>query len=318
MHCASSQGACRFVSEYITYEPLENPLHPPQNLPSPHSVLTWQGGDSFDCAVLLTSLLLDAGFDAYVVVGYAPRPVTLRDLTSDECLLAAILRSGTLDASKGASDASKGCLDGVASAKQRQQQEGGGGGNAVVGSGGAGKEGAAEAGGVGGGGKKGEELGKKKKYQLRPRPNFTSKFWEEKEAQAAAAGGQEASKGEEKDESSSSSAVAGDQAARRRSSGGDMAAIRRQSEVEGEAGLGVEVGAGEASVVVEGQEEEGEEEEGEGRRPSKRVHAWVLVLPGRRDVSIGGFGRGEEGLSLTIVLRWSQRDLMVKEWVAGI
>jgi hypothetical protein len=35
-------GCCAFVSDFIAYEPLEDPLHPPEYLPSPLSVLNWQ------------------------------------------------------------------------------------------------------------------------------------------------------------------------------------------------------------------------------------------------------------------------------------
>lgn len=56
----------------MAYESLEDPLHPPEFLPSPMSVLGWQAGDCFDFAVALASLLIGAGYNAYVVVGYAP------------------------------------------------------------------------------------------------------------------------------------------------------------------------------------------------------------------------------------------------------
>lgn len=46
-------GAVAFVSNAIAYEPLENPLHPPEHLLSPQSVLSFQAGDSFDMATLL-------------------------------------------------------------------------------------------------------------------------------------------------------------------------------------------------------------------------------------------------------------------------
>ena len=46
-------GAVAFVSSAIAYEPLENPLHPPEHLLSPQSVLSFQAGDSFDMATLL-------------------------------------------------------------------------------------------------------------------------------------------------------------------------------------------------------------------------------------------------------------------------
>ena len=44
-------------------------------------------GDSYDFAVLLTSFLLGAGYDAFVVSGTAPRWVTLRDMSRSKCPL---------------------------------------------------------------------------------------------------------------------------------------------------------------------------------------------------------------------------------------
>lgn len=73
--------AAAFVANYMEYEPLPHPLELPQFLPSPSTVLQWRAGDSFDFAVLLCSLLLGDGYDAYVVVGTAPRWITLRDLS---------------------------------------------------------------------------------------------------------------------------------------------------------------------------------------------------------------------------------------------
>jgi hypothetical protein len=74
-------GAVAFVSNAIAYEAVENPLHPPEHLLSPHSVLAFQAGDSFDMACLLVSILTGCGFDAYVIVGYAPSDVVQNDQT---------------------------------------------------------------------------------------------------------------------------------------------------------------------------------------------------------------------------------------------
>ena len=50
-------------------------------------VLDTQEGNCFEYSHLLCSLLLGAGYDAYVVSGYASRGVTLFDLSSEECPL---------------------------------------------------------------------------------------------------------------------------------------------------------------------------------------------------------------------------------------
>ncbi|GMH37248.1 hypothetical protein BSKO_05121 [Bryopsis sp. KO-2023] len=75
------EGIINFVADFLHYEPLENPLHPPEYLASPMSVLGWQAGDCFDIAATLCSLLIGVGFDAYVVVGYGPRAIVVNDQT---------------------------------------------------------------------------------------------------------------------------------------------------------------------------------------------------------------------------------------------
>eukprot|EP01047_Picozoa_sp_COSAG01_P046288 COSAG01_NODE_4333_length_5127_cov_1906.030827_1_plen_549_part_10 len=68
-----------FVSDYINFELLADPLSHPDHAPSPHSVFTWQRGDALDMANGLCSLLLGVGYDAYVVSGYAPPAVCSGD-----------------------------------------------------------------------------------------------------------------------------------------------------------------------------------------------------------------------------------------------
>jgi transglutaminase-like putative cysteine protease len=41
--------------------------------------LQWAKADCFDFAIVLVSLLIVVGYDAYVVVGYAPRATTSND-----------------------------------------------------------------------------------------------------------------------------------------------------------------------------------------------------------------------------------------------
>lgn len=80
----SLESCAMFVSEFLAYEPLVNPLHPPTHLPSPISVLAWQIADSFDASMVLCSLLLGAGYNAFVVMGYAPAHVTVNDQSQVE------------------------------------------------------------------------------------------------------------------------------------------------------------------------------------------------------------------------------------------
>jgi transglutaminase-like putative cysteine protease len=41
--------------------------------------LQWAKADCFDFAIVLVSLLIGVGYDAYVVVGYAPHAITSND-----------------------------------------------------------------------------------------------------------------------------------------------------------------------------------------------------------------------------------------------
>jgi hypothetical protein len=74
-----------FLAGYILYEPLDPQTEPPKVLFSPTETLNKNTGDSFDLATLLCSFLLGAGYDAYVVYGYAPRFITLRDQSMTTC-----------------------------------------------------------------------------------------------------------------------------------------------------------------------------------------------------------------------------------------
>eukprot|EP00116_Pleurobrachia_bachei_P002476 sb/3462738/ len=80
-------GCAQFVSDYLTYTPLECPNELPEVLSSPTEVLAQQKGNCFDFSTLLCSLLLGAGYDAYCVCGYAAREVTLMDQSRSECPL---------------------------------------------------------------------------------------------------------------------------------------------------------------------------------------------------------------------------------------
>uniref|UniRef100_A0A8C4PX23 Dynein regulatory complex subunit 7 n=1 Tax=Eptatretus burgeri TaxID=7764 RepID=A0A8C4PX23_EPTBU len=58
-----------------------------KQVPSPNTVLQRQYGNSFDFSLLLCSLLLGCGYDAYCVCGYASRETTYHDDTSNTCPL---------------------------------------------------------------------------------------------------------------------------------------------------------------------------------------------------------------------------------------
>jgi hypothetical protein len=80
-----------FLAGYILYEPLDPPTKPPRVIFSPTETLKRHTGDSFDLSTLLCSLLIGSGYDAYVVCGYAPRHVTLRDQSMTQCPIIATL-----------------------------------------------------------------------------------------------------------------------------------------------------------------------------------------------------------------------------------
>ena len=65
-----------FLADFIEYEELSPPNKLPSRIPSPFNVLQWQAGDSFDTSIVLCSLLIGAGYDAYCVYGAAPKFIT--------------------------------------------------------------------------------------------------------------------------------------------------------------------------------------------------------------------------------------------------
>jgi hypothetical protein len=75
----------KFVSDFLEYEELSVPDKLPKIIPSPANVLHWQAGDSFDFAIVLCSLLVGCGYDAYCVYGTAPRDITTKDESLMEC-----------------------------------------------------------------------------------------------------------------------------------------------------------------------------------------------------------------------------------------
>ncbi|XP_074865016.1 dynein regulatory complex subunit 7 [Carettochelys insculpta] len=80
-------GCAQFVSDYLTMEPLPSPIEPPSYLPSPTTILKYQRGNCFGFSVVLCSLLIGAGYDAYCVNGYATREICMMDETREVCPL---------------------------------------------------------------------------------------------------------------------------------------------------------------------------------------------------------------------------------------
>ncbi|AAZ11165.1 hypothetical protein, conserved [Trypanosoma brucei brucei TREU927] len=78
-------GSCaRFLAGYMRYEILEDTERLPEVVVSPATTLQWQIGNCFELSILLTSLLVGVGYNAYVVVGYAERAVCENDSSQRE------------------------------------------------------------------------------------------------------------------------------------------------------------------------------------------------------------------------------------------
>ncbi len=88
-----------FVAGYAMYEPLDPISEPPKYLFSPLQVLESHTGDCFDLSNLLCSFLLGAGYDAYVVYGYAPGFITLKDQSKTPCPMISHYSEGTVSSS---------------------------------------------------------------------------------------------------------------------------------------------------------------------------------------------------------------------------
>lgn len=73
------QDCSSFVADFLDYIPLDEPTKPPEYLPSTATILRLRRGDCFDYSTFLCSLLRGAGFNAYCVSGYAPQWITHRD-----------------------------------------------------------------------------------------------------------------------------------------------------------------------------------------------------------------------------------------------
>lgn len=81
----SYENCAKFVADYLEYEELVVPNALPETIPSPANVLEWQAGDCFDFAIVLCSMLIGTGYNAYVVYGTAPKAITTKDESLMEC-----------------------------------------------------------------------------------------------------------------------------------------------------------------------------------------------------------------------------------------
>ncbi|GFR93187.1 dynein regulatory complex subunit 7-like [Elysia marginata] len=78
-------GIADFLAGYVNYDFLDPPHILPNILQSPQTTLDKLRGHCFDLSTLLCSMLIGAGYDAFVVSGYATREVCLQDLSYTKC-----------------------------------------------------------------------------------------------------------------------------------------------------------------------------------------------------------------------------------------
>ena len=79
------EKCAKFVADFLEYEELSEPDKFPSVIPSPANVLNEQAGDCFDFSIALCSLLIGAGYDAFVVYGTAPKQITTKDESLMDC-----------------------------------------------------------------------------------------------------------------------------------------------------------------------------------------------------------------------------------------
>ena len=79
------EACAKFIADFIEYEELNPPHEFPKYIPSPENVLQWQIGDCFDISIVLCSLLIGAGYNAFVMYGKAPRYITTKDESDLPC-----------------------------------------------------------------------------------------------------------------------------------------------------------------------------------------------------------------------------------------
>ncbi|KAL7534727.1 hypothetical protein ACHAXR_007181 [Thalassiosira sp. AJA248-18] len=83
-----AKSCARFIAHYVVYEPLlEDTSAHEIVVVSPAQTMEWAIGDCFDCSFLLVSLLIGAGYDAFVVLGTAPEWIRLKDQSHMQCAL---------------------------------------------------------------------------------------------------------------------------------------------------------------------------------------------------------------------------------------
>ena len=106
--CYDLADAAQFVSDYLTALPLDDPTRLPDLVASPSTMLAVRKGDCMDLSIFLVSLLRGAGYNAYVVTGYAPQWITDVDQSDVVCPLLpdlpALAKKASEDAARAAEE----------------------------------------------------------------------------------------------------------------------------------------------------------------------------------------------------------------------
>ncbi|XP_067847292.1 dynein regulatory complex subunit 7 [Heptranchias perlo] len=80
-------GCAQFVSDFLIVDSLDPTTDVPDYLFSPTTILKRQKGNCFDFSILLCSLLIGTGYNAYCVSGYAVKEICLMDESREICPL---------------------------------------------------------------------------------------------------------------------------------------------------------------------------------------------------------------------------------------
>ncbi|CAL1530214.1 unnamed protein product, partial [Lymnaea stagnalis] len=78
-------GIAEFLAGYLSYDRLSPAYELPKTLLAPQTILERLHGHCFEYSTVLCSMLIGAGYDAYVVSGYATREVCNCDLSYNIC-----------------------------------------------------------------------------------------------------------------------------------------------------------------------------------------------------------------------------------------
>lgn len=317
------EACARFVAAYVHYEPLEIPTEVPEYLPSPAFTLKTRVGDSFEMAMLLCSYLLGAGFDAYVAWGTAPKWVTLKTEDRSKCPWKAppdaIDRTAhtTIEALKVHPEKPKNKTAAAAASSASTNSLGGFGSTA------------ASASSASAASSESAIAAAASRYKLPPPPSVTSDFLKTMAEKAKADEAKRLTSDrydsdEEDNPDKELARLRKEKAPKGSSSGGGAdgsGRARSRSRSAGPTTRGV--GGGDAGAASgddgDGDDDDDVDPSNLDELQGKRIHAWVLVRAGRRQVAADTFVEPSTGMLypvhespyLTLEACWNHRNYYV-------